>query len=85
LKINGEAIPDIGPDFPTFFQRQLMALPLSKTLSYTVLRKDDAGTNKETVLSAPVKKIQIVRRHNIEPAEAPTPEQLALRESWLKP
>lgn len=85
LKINDQAIPDLGPEFGGFIQQILRELPSAKTLAYTVLRKDTTGTGKEIELSAPVKKIRIVRRHNMQPAESPAPEQLALREKWLQP
>jgi predicted metalloprotease with PDZ domain len=85
LKINGELIPDLGPDFPGFIQRHLFSLPNSKTLNYTVIRKDSTEASKEVELSAPVKKIDLIRRHNTAPAGQPTPEQLALRDAWLKP
>ena len=85
MKMNGEAIPDLGPDFPPFIQRQLFSLPTAKELSYTVLRKDSTGVAQEVELKAPVHKIDQVRRHNIAPGENPTPEQLATRQAWLKP
>jgi hypothetical protein len=64
----------------------MFSLPTAKSLSYTVLRKDStAGTTKEIELKSEVKKIDQIRRHNISPAENPTPEQLATRQAWLKP
>jgi predicted metalloprotease with PDZ domain len=85
LKINGQEIPDLGPEFGPFIQGHIASLPTSTTLTYTVLRKDAGGENKEVQLSAPVTKIELTRRHNIEPSPTATPEQLALRDSWLKP
>ncbi|HYC85971.1 MAG TPA: peptidase M61, partial [Chryseosolibacter sp.] len=61
MKMNGEAIPDLGPDFPPFIQRQLFSLPTAKELSYTVLRKDSTGVAQEVELKAPVHKIDQVR------------------------
>jgi len=84
MKINGESLPDLGPDFGPFIQRQIMGLQEGKTLSYTVLRKDANNENKEIELSAPVKKIEITRKHNLSPSPMATPQQLALRQSWLQ-
>jgi predicted metalloprotease with PDZ domain len=85
LKINGESLPDLGPEFGAFIQKQMMALPTSKTLSYTVSRKDPSGESKEVELSAPVTQIELSRKHMIVFNPNATAEQLALRDSWLKP
>jgi predicted metalloprotease with PDZ domain len=85
LKINGETLPDLGPDFGAFIQKQMMGLPTAKTLSYVVLRKDSTGAAKEVELSAPVTQIEQTKRHNLDFNPNATPEQLALRDSWLKP
>jgi predicted metalloprotease with PDZ domain len=85
IKINGETIPDLGPDFSPFIQQQMISLEDSKTLSYTVLRKDESGQNKEVVLSAPVVKIQLTKRHLLEFNSEASPEQMAVQDSWLKP
>jgi predicted metalloprotease with PDZ domain len=85
VKINGETIPDLGPELGSFIQKQVMSLPTSKTLSYTVLRKDSTGAMKETELSAPVTQVELSRRHMLAPNPEATDEQLALRASWLKP
>lgn len=85
LKINGDSIPDLGPGFGPFIQEKNMKLPEMKTLSYTVVRKNDKGEDRVIELSAPVTKIPITRRHNIEPLAEVTPEQLALRQSWFRP
>jgi predicted metalloprotease with PDZ domain len=84
LKINDENIPDLGsPEVGAFFQRQLMALEGAKDISYTVLRTNSNGEQKETVLTAPVTKVTITQRHLIAPNPQATPEQLALREAWI--
>lgn len=84
-KINGEAFPDLGPELGTFIQKQVAALPTLKTLTYGVLRKDESGAMKEVELSAPVQKVQLAQRHLMQFDPQATPEQLALRDSWLKP
>jgi predicted metalloprotease with PDZ domain len=83
IKINGDSIPDLGPEFGPFIQKQNVSLLESKTLSYTVIRKNDKGENTIIELTAPVTKIKMTRRHNVEPAEDASPEQLALRKAWL--
>lgn len=85
LKINGDTLPDLGPEFGVFIQKQMMALPTSKTLSYTVSRKDQSGESKVVELSAPVTQIELERRHMLMFDPAATAQQLALRDSWLKP
>jgi predicted metalloprotease with PDZ domain len=85
LKINGDTLPDLGPEFGTFIQQQMMALPTSKTLSYTVSRKDSSGESKVVELSAPVTQIELERRHMLMFSPTATEQQLALRDSWLKP
>lgn len=84
-KINGEIVPDLGPELGAFIQRQNESLETRKTLSYTVLRKDASGAMKEMELSTPVQKIQLAQRHLLQFNPEATPAQLALRDAWLKP
>ncbi len=85
LKINNEEIPQIGsPEFGAFIQRQLLTLEEGKEISYLVLRKNSNGDKKETILTAPVGKVEIVQPHLLSPNPQATPEQVALREAWLK-
>jgi predicted metalloprotease with PDZ domain len=86
LQINGEDIPDLGsPEVGAFFQNQLASLEEGKDISYTVSRKNSNGDWKETVLTAPVQKVEITQRHLLAPNPQATPEQLALRKAWLRP
>jgi predicted metalloprotease with PDZ domain len=82
--INGEEMPELGPELGAFIQKQMQSLPVSDTLSYTVLRKDSTGQFQETQLFAPVKKIEMVRRHLLMPDPDATEEQLRIRDAWLK-
>lgn len=82
--INGESMPDLGPELSTFFGKQYRALPELRILSYSVLRKSESGEWEEVELTAPVKQIENVRRHVIVPDPNATKEQLDLRNSWLK-
>src|SRR5688572_5219216 len=83
VKINGEAIPEYGPGMGAFIGKQQQGLEDGKTLSYTVLRKNEAGEQKEVELKAPVKKIEIKKKFIMSFSKDATPEQLALRESWI--
>jgi len=84
-EINGQKIPDLGPEFGPFIQTQMLALGEGKTLSYTVLRKDASGQPQQVVLSAPSKKVLLERRHLIRFDAQPTEEQMKLRTAWLRP
>jgi predicted metalloprotease with PDZ domain len=86
LKINNEEIPELGgPEFGDFIQRQLVSLEEGKDISYTVLRKNAEGETKETVLTAPVVKVEMEQQHLLAPNPDATAEELALRDQWLKP
>lgn len=83
VSINGEPLPEIGPELGTFLQKHYQALPQTDTIRYTMLRTDESGQIREVELSAPVKKVEMTRRHVIQPDPAATEEQLALRDAWL--
>jgi predicted metalloprotease with PDZ domain len=83
--INGETMPDLGPELGAFLQRHYQALPQTDTLSYTVLRTNENGETAEVTLSAPVQKIPMTRRHLMQFDPMASEEQLKVRESWLSP
>jgi predicted metalloprotease with PDZ domain len=83
MKINGEDMPDLGPALQGYFEKQKASLKDGGILTYTVLRKDDAGELKEITLEALVKKVDRKRKHALDLNPGATPEQLALREAWL--
>jgi hypothetical protein len=85
VKMNGETLPDLGPAFGDFIMKHRASLKEGDTFSYVVLRKNDKGESKEVELSTTVIPIELVRKHIIKFNEAATPEQLALRNAWLKP
>jgi len=85
VKLNDEPLPDLGPDLGLFLQKHYKNLPQSKTLNYTVLRKEENGETKELVLTAPVTKVEIIKHHQMHFDEFASQEKLALRNSWLKP
>lgn len=83
VAINGEQMPDLGPELIAFFTKHKKALADLKTLTYTVMRKDESGSWVEVELSAPVRQIEITRSHVIVPDPNATKEQVELREAWL--
>jgi hypothetical protein len=83
LKINGELMPDLGPELQGFFEKQKQSMKEGAILSFTVLRANENNELKEVNLEGPVKKIERKRKHNLEINLNATPEQVALRESWL--
>ncbi len=85
IKMNGEKLPDLGPEFGKFLQAQQKALVEGGTLSYGVLRKNEAGEQKEVELKATVIKIEKIIRHLLDFDSNATPEQLAIQKSWLTP
>jgi len=85
IKINGETIPDIGPQIGEFLTRHREALKEGNKLSYTILRKDSSGELKETELSTNAFQIEFSRKHLLNFNDSATPEQIAMRNAWLKP
>jgi len=80
LKINGEEIPDLGPDLGAFLQKQQQNLGEAKILRYTVVR---GGQVIE--LKASSQKVERKSKHLLQFDENATAEQIALRKAWLKP
>ena len=85
VKINGEIIPDLGPDLGRFISKHQTGLAEGNTLSISVLRKNDVDQETEAELKAPVKMVERKKLFVLTFNETATPEQLALRKSWLKP
>lgn len=85
LKINGEAIPEIGPALPVFIQRQQASLAGRDSLTFTVLRKDDKGELKETELAAKVAMIELSEKHILVFNKDASASQQALLKSWIEP
>lgn len=85
MKINGEALPDIGPELNGFVQKHTAALETSESLSYTVLRDNESGVKEEIKLTAPVIKSTMIIPFLIKFDENATADQLKLRKAWLEP
>ncbi len=82
IKINGELIP-YNEEFPNFIQRQQSSLQKGKTLSYTVLRKNEAGVEQEVELTAELIMVEREVRHLLGLNDQASPAQLTLRKSWI--
>jgi predicted metalloprotease with PDZ domain len=85
FKMNGEKIPDLGPELGSFIERQRSSIEEGKSFSYTVLRKVDTGETKEVELATPAVKVEVTRKHIVTFLESATADQLAVRNAWLKP
>lgn len=83
VKLNGEDFPDYGPDLQSFIIKQQQSLKEGNTLSYVVLRKNEAGEERNVELKAPLKPIEYANRFVIAFDENATPEQLATRKAWI--
>lgn len=85
IKMNGENIPDVGPELGNFIGKQHGILEEGKPFSYTVLRTSEDGTQKEVELSAPAEKVELSRRHVLAFTNTLTEEQKKLQIAWLRP
>jgi predicted metalloprotease with PDZ domain len=86
LKINGEDVPGIlDPELVQFLDRHQKAMGEGKTLSYTVSRKNAQGVAENVELKAEAIKVERKQYHVISFDPNATPEQLAVRNAWLKP
>jgi predicted metalloprotease with PDZ domain len=81
-KINGEVIP-YNEQFRDFFERQQRSLEVGKKLSFGVLRKNETGALEEVELTADVMIVNREVRHLLGMNDQATPEQIALRKSWM--
>lgn len=84
-KINGEKIPEPGPELGVYLEKHKAQLAEGNTLTYTVLRKDESGAEHEVELRASVAKVDVVQKHVLTLMDQATPEQMAVRNAWLTP
>ncbi|MCB0488270.1 MAG: peptidase M61 [Cyclobacteriaceae bacterium] len=85
VKVNDEKLPALGPEFSEFISTHKAAMKEGGTISYTVLRKSESGDYAEVRLEAPVKVIEVHKRHQLSFDENATADQLKLRKAWLVP
>ena len=84
LKINGEAVPPLGPETQPFFDMLKQNMQEGNQLTYTVLRANENKELKEVILAATIKKVERKKKHSLELNPNATAEQMALRDAWLK-
>jgi predicted metalloprotease with PDZ domain len=82
IKMNGETIP-YNDQFKDFFERQQRSLEEGKKISYTVLRKNEAGVQQEVELAANAIVVEREIRHLLGLNDQATPDQVSLRKSWI--
>ena len=84
-KLNDVVLPPLGPEASEAISRHRASMKVGDTVSYTVLRKDEAGDYKEVKLEAPIKPAKVTKRHIISFDQNATEAQLKLRNAWLTP
>ncbi len=85
IKMNGEQIPDLGPELGAFIGNQREGMMVGKSFGYTVVRANEAGELIELELAAPAEMIEVSRRHILGFARDLTEEQISLQKAWLRP
>lgn len=85
VAINGKDIPPLGPELGSFIGGIQESLKVGETLSYSVMRKDEAGEWVKEELAAKIFPIEQPQIYVLEFAEDATDEQLQLRKWWLQP
>ncbi|WP_323756993.1 peptidase M61 [Roseivirga sp.] len=83
-KMNGDELPELGPEINNFLGGQFQKIPELKTMSVTVMRTVD-GEPKEITLTAPNQQIDVPVALTLAFDEDATPAQLKLRKAWLEP
>jgi len=83
VKVNGVEMPPLGPEASEIITKHKESLKEGEKMSYTVMRKDDAGEYREVKLEAVIKPSVVNKRHTLSFDENATPEQLRLRKGWL--
>jgi predicted metalloprotease with PDZ domain len=83
VKLNGETIPDLGPEIGPFIAKHQSNMKEGGTISYSVLRNNEAGEQKEVELKAPLSKVEKKKKYLISFDTNAPAEKVALRQSWL--
>jgi predicted metalloprotease with PDZ domain len=81
--INGDLMPDLGPQIMSFFENVINSMEEGKEYTMTVLRPTEDGTEEEISLSATTIKINRIVPYAIRPVDEPTELQLTVRSAWL--
>ena len=83
FSINGlEISKNLAPDI---IDRIMATMKEGEEAQVVVLRKNAAGEKEKVTLTAETVKSELERTHVIKLLENPAPEQLIVRDSWLKP
>lgn len=85
VKINDQLLPPLGPETSEIISSTKARMKEGEKISYSVMRKNDAGEYKEVRLEATIEPTVVTKRHVLSFEENPTPEQLKLRTGWLSP
>ena len=81
--INGDPMPDLGPQIMSFFENVITSMEEGKEYTMTVLRPTEDGTEEEVALYATTIKINRIVPYAIRPVDEPTEIQLKVRSAWL--
>jgi len=85
LKLAGEEIPIQPGLIRQFIDNVKSNLIEDEEFTVTVIRKDEDDNDHEVQLRAKTTKVELKRLHQIKFLDNPTPEQIAIRDAWLKP
>jgi predicted metalloprotease with PDZ domain len=81
--MNGEDIPELGPQIMNFFENVIINLREGKDFTMTVLRPTDGGDEEEVTLAAKTIKINKIMPYAIRPMDNPSEKQLRVMAAWL--
>ncbi len=83
VKINDRELPPLGPEASEMITHHKESLREGEKMSYSVMRKNEAGAYQEIRLEAAIKPAVINKKHVLSFDENATAEQLRLRQGWL--
>jgi predicted metalloprotease with PDZ domain len=83
LSINGDTIPQLGPQILGFFENVITSMVEGREYSMTVLRSNTDGVEEKVTLATKTIKVKSVVPYAIRPVDKPTELQLKVRSSWL--
>jgi predicted metalloprotease with PDZ domain len=81
IALNGQ--PITPQNVGTVRKNWQLTLEEGDKVKIKVLRKNKKGEQKEVVLKARARKVDVLKRNTLHPAEKPSPEQTKLRNQWL--
>ena len=81
--INGDPIPDLGPQIMGFFEKVLSTMKEGKEFTMGVLRPTEDGQEEAVTLTTTTIKIKRMVPYAIRAMKKPTAHQLLVRNAWL--